>query len=47
MVDSTTQALNRLIYNRSTRPPKEEKTLIQKHKEKLYKQQKRKRRSYM
>jgi len=47
MVDSTTQALNRLIYNKSTRPPKEEKSRIQKHKEKLYKQQNRKKRSYM
>ena len=42
MVDSSTQALNRLIYNTNTKPPEEEKTPIQKHKEKLYKQQKRK-----
>lgn len=47
IVDSTTQALNRLIYNKKTRPPEEEKSAIQKHKEKLYRQQNRKKVSYM
>jgi len=47
MVDSTTQALNRLIYNKNTRPPKEAQTLIQKHKKKLKKIQNGRKKSYM
>lgn len=47
MVDSTTQALNRLIYNSNTKPPEVEKTVIQRHKEKLYKRQKKGNRAAM
>jgi hypothetical protein len=41
MVDSTTQALNRMIYSTGTRPPAEEKSEIARHKASLLKAQRR------
>lgn len=46
MVDSATQALNRMIYVTGTKPPEEEKSAIARHKEKLFKAQRRRKKSY-